>query len=308
MKFPPLLRSGARVALVAPAGPIRGPQDVERALASVRRMGWEPVLGDHVAERDGYLAGSDDHRLTDFNCFARDSSIDAIWCVRGGYGAMRVLDGVDYDAWRARPKPLIGYSDVTALHAAIGGRAGIVTFHGPTAREEMSEFSVDSLSRALVAGSSPCGFAEGARTLVSGRATGRLVGGNLALLAALCGTSYAPSYEDAILVLEDVCEAVYRIDRMLTQLSLNGALQKVAGIAFGQFTEIPDDSTNAEFPVDRVLQETADRLGVPCISGIPVGHCDTQWTIPLGALAELDADARTLTVDTNGTRTHEIGT
>jgi muramoyltetrapeptide carboxypeptidase len=96
-----------------------------------------------------------------------------------------------------------------------------------------------------------------------------------------------------------VGEAVYRIDRMLTQLSLNGALQQVAGIAFGQFTETPEDSTNAECPLDRVLQETADRLGVPCISGIPMGHCDTQWTIPLGAIAVLDADARSLTVDRN---------
>jgi muramoyltetrapeptide carboxypeptidase len=258
------------------------------------------VLGDSVAERDGYLAGDDERRVADFNRAAADDAIDALWCVRGGYGAMRLLDTIDYDAWRRRPKPLIGYSDVTALHAAIGRLAGVVTFHGPTAREEMSAFSADALARALSASGRACGFAEDTRTLVAGRARGRLVGGNLALLAALCGTPYAPSYENGILVLEDVGEAVYRIDRMLTQLRLSGSLDRVAGIAFGYFTEIPDDSANAQCPIDRVLQETADRLGVPCIAGIPMGHCDAQWTIPLGAVAELDADARTLTVHANG--------
>lgn len=300
MRFPPLLRSGARVALIAPAGPVRGPRDIERAMASVQRMGWEPVLGEYLAERDGYLAGSDERRVADFNRFAADDSIDALWCVRGGYGAMRLLDDIDYDVWRRRPKPLIGYSDVTALHTAIGRLADVVTFHGPTAREEMTDFSVESLARAVSSGGNSCGVAELARTLVPGRASGRLVGGNLALLAALSGTPFAPLYENGILVVEDVGEAVYRIDRMLTQLRLSGALDGIAGIAFGQFTEIPDDSTNAQCPLDRVLQETADRLGVPCVAGIPMGHCDTQWTIPLGAVAELDADARTLTVHATG--------
>ncbi len=260
-------------------------------------MSWEPVLGAHVTERDGYLAGSDAQRADDFNSFAADDSIDAIWCVRGGYGAMRLLDHIDYDTWRRRPKPLIGYSDITALHAALGRAADVVTFHGPTAREEMSEFSADSLARALTLGVDPCGLAPDARTLVSGRARGRLTGGNLALLAALCGTPYAPSFDNAILVIEDVGEAVYRIDRMLTQLRLSGALRGVAALAFGQFTEVPDDSTNAQCSVDRVLEETAEQLGVPCIACIPMGHCNAQWTIPLGAMATLDADERTLSVE-----------
>lgn len=297
MRVPPPLRTGARVALVAPAGPVRGQQDIDRAIASVRRMGWTPVLGDHVGKRDGYLAGSDAHRVADFNRFAADESIDAIWCVRGGYGAMRLLDAIDYDVWRRRPKTLIGYSDITALHAAIGRLADTVTYHGPTAREEMSAFSADSLARAVTLERDPCGAADAARTLTSGKAHGRLVGGNLALLAALCGTPYAPSLVNAILVVEDVGEAPYRIDRMLTQLRLCGAFEQVAAIAFGQFTEVPEDATNSHRSVDHVLQETADRLAVPCIAGIPMGHCSAQWTIPLGAMAELDADARTLRVN-----------
>jgi muramoyltetrapeptide carboxypeptidase len=297
MRVPPPLRAGARVALVAPAGPVRGQPDIDRAISSVRRMGWEPVLGDHVAERDGYLAGGDAHRLADFNRFAADESIDAIWCVRGGYGAMRLLDAIDYESLRRWPKALIGYSDITALHAAIGRLADVVTFHGPTAREEMSEFSADSLARAVTLQRDPCGVADAGRTLARGTARGRLVGGNLALLAALCGTPYAPSMANAILVIEDVGEAAYRIDRMLTQLLLSGALDDVAGIAFGQFTEVPEDALSSERSIDHVLQDTADRLAVPCIAGIPMGHCNAQWTIPLGATAALDADACTLTVD-----------
>jgi muramoyltetrapeptide carboxypeptidase len=291
------LRAGARIALVAPAGPVRGQLDLDRAIASVRRMGWEPVLGNYVGERDGYLAGSDAHRSADFNRFAADESIDAIWCVRGGYGAMRLLDEIDYDALRRRPKAIIGYSDITALHAAIGRLCDIVTFHGPTAREEMSEFSADSLARAVTLQRDSCGAADMAHTLASGKAHGRLVGGNLALLAALCGTPYAPSLANGILVIEDVGEPAYRIDRMLTQLRLSGELEQVAAIAFGQFTQVPNDDSSVGRSIDQILQEAADRLAVPCMAGIPMGHCDAQWTIPLGAMAELDADSRTLVVD-----------
>jgi muramoyltetrapeptide carboxypeptidase len=297
MRFPSLLAPGSRVALVTPAGPIRGASDLDRGLASVHAFGWEPVVGEHVLERQGYLAGSDANRLADLNRFARDASLDAIWCIRGGYGAMRLLHELDYDAWRRHPKTLIGYSDITALHAAIGGRADLITIHGPTARAELTPFSRASLQAALVDGTNPCGFARDALPLRSGRARGILVGGNLALLSSLIGTPYAPSFDGAILVLEDVNEPVYRLDRMLTQLRLSGALGRLAGIAFGQFTEIPeDDGSNEGRPLLELLQEVADRCAVPCLADVPVGHVADQWTIPLGAVAELDADTKTLNV------------
>lgn len=297
MRFPALLAAGSRVALVTPAGPLRGKSELDRAIASVHAFGWEPVIGDHVLERDGYLAGSDAIRLADLNRYARDSSIDAIWCVRGGYGAMRLLDELDYDAWRRHPKTLIGYSDVTALHAAIGRRADLVTLHGPTARAEITPFSRASLEAALVDGTNPCGVAADALTLHHGRARGTLVGGNLALVSSLIGTPFAPSFDGAILVLEDVNESVYRLDRMLTQLRLSGALGRLSGIAFGQFTEIPEDSgSNESRPLLELLQEVADRCSVPCLANVPVGHVADQWTIPLGAVAELDADTKTLIV------------
>jgi len=259
-------------------------------------MGWDPVVGAYVLERDGYLAGPDEHRLTDLNRFAADATIDGIWCIRGGYGAMRVLERIDYEAWCRHPKTLIGYSDITALHAAIGPRAELVTFHGPTARGRLTEFSRASLRAAVVDGTESCGYAPDAITLHEGRARGRLVGGNLALLAAMCGTPYAASLDGAILVLEDVNEAVYRIDRMLTQLRLSGALADVAGIAFGRFTEIPEDTAHEDRPLLDLLGEVSRQCNVPCLANIPLGHIADQWTIPLGAVAELDANTRTLTI------------
>jgi len=297
MRVPPFLQSGARVALVAPAGPLRDEGDLERALATTTKLGWEPVVGSYVLERDGYLAGSDAHRVADFNRFAADDSIDGIWCIRGGYGSMRLLDQLDYDAWRRRPKTLIGYSDITALHAAIGARAGVVTFHGPTARGHLTDFSETSLRSAVVSGGQPCGAAASATVLRGGRARGRLVGGNLALVASLFGTPFAPDLDGAILVLEDVNEAVYRIDRMLTQLRLAGALDRLAGIAFGHFTDIPAEPANEQRSLSNVLREVARRCDVPCVANIPFGHIADQWTVPLGATAELDADAGTVAVE-----------
>lgn len=297
MRVPPLLEPGSRVALVAPSGPLRDETDVHRAVAAARSLDWEPVVGTHVLERRGYLAGPDAHRLADFNQFAGDDSIDGIWCLRGGYGAMRLLEQLDYDAWLRRPKTLIGYSDITALHAAIQVRCDLVTFHGPMARAELTAFSRASLRAAVIDGTNPCGLVPRATTLHPGRARGRLTGGNLALVAALANTRFAASLSGGILLLEDVSEPVYRLDRMLTQLRLSGALDRIAGFGFGQFTEVPDDVTKDERPLADLLQEVADRCSVPCLAGIPLGHVDDQWTFPLGAMAVLDADAQTIVVE-----------
>jgi muramoyltetrapeptide carboxypeptidase len=278
---------------------LRGEDDLERARQNVRSFGWEPVVAPHALERWGYLAGADAERLGDLNRALADETIDAVWCIRGGYGAMRLLDQIDYAALRRRPKALIGYSDITALHAAIGTRCEVVSYHGPTARAALTPFSRDSLAHAIARSGEPCGLASNARTLFSGRARGRLTGGNLALLCALAGTSYAPDYEGALLVVEDVNEPVYRIDRMLTHLRLSGALARCAGLVFGAFTDVPtgapEESVGAR-TLDEVLSETAERMRLPCIMGVPVGHLDDQWTLPLGATAELDADGRTLSV------------
>jgi muramoyltetrapeptide carboxypeptidase len=298
MRFPPMLAPGARIALVAPAGPLRDEEDLDRSVANVSSFGWVAVPGEHVLERDGYLAGSDDHRLADLNRFLRDDSVDAIWCIRGGYGAMRLLEGIDYDALARRPKAIIGYSDITALHGAVGRRCDLVSYHGATARAHLTEISRQSLSVFLTEPWGEFTIAQPSMMpLRRGTARGRLAGGNLALVAALAGTPYAPDLDGAILLLEDVNEAVYRIDRMLTQLWLTGALRDIAGLAFGSFTEIPDDPANAQRPIERVLEEFANRCGVPCVSGFPMGHIDEQHVYPLGAPATLSADEGLLVIE-----------
>ena len=290
------LGRGSRVALVAPAGVISRDDDIERACDNVRSFGWEPLLGEHVRKQSGYLAGIDADRLHDINSAFASDEVDAIWCVRGGYGTLRLLASIDYPALRRRPRPVIGFSDITALHSAIHRKCGIVTFHGPTARSKITDFSRESLSRALIEQKDPCGVAPNGRVLRGGRVTGRLVGGNLALIAALIGTPFAPRFDGTILVIEDIGEAIYRIDRMLRQLILAGALQCCAGIVAGDFRPPRDEVPLDNRTLDEVLLEAATLAGVPCLAGAPFGHIADQWTIPLGAIAELDSDARTLRV------------
>ncbi len=287
---PSPLAPGARVALVAPAGPVTA-ADIERAVATTESLGWTAQLGPHALRHSGYFAGTDAERLADFNAALRDPGVDAIWCLRGGYGAMRLLDGIDYDALARRPRALIGYSDVTALHCAAAVRVpGLVTFHGPTARAPLPPFSRASLLAAVgAARGDPCGTAAEARALRPGRARGRLAGGNLALLAALAGTRYAPGFDGAVVVLEDVNEAVYRVDRMLRQLWLAGAFAGCRAIVFGHCTNCPEpcDDDGRRTLAD-VVSEVADLLGVPVALGVPVGHVAEQWTLPLGATAAVE--------------------
>jgi muramoyltetrapeptide carboxypeptidase len=289
------LESGSRVALVAPAGPLQKTEELPRAQENARALGWEPVLAPHATERTGYLAGNDRDRLNDINSALRDPSIDGLWCLRGGYGMMRILPGIDYDALSRSPKAIIGYSDITALHAAVQRKCRLITYHGPTAREPFSDFSRDSFERAVVMQTDPCGTAPNARVINPGTAEGRLVGGNLAVLASLCGTPFMPDLTDGIVILEDINEPVYRIDRMLQQLKLSGVLDACNAIVFGECVKCPEDASGGR-GFDDVLGEVARALGVPCLAGIPVGHIDKQWTLPLGAMATIDTRTRTLTV------------
>jgi muramoyltetrapeptide carboxypeptidase len=288
------LAAGARVALVAPAGPLQNSDELQRAQDNANALGWVPVVAEHATEKTGYLAGDDRTRLKDINNAFRDPAIDAVWCLRGGYGLIRILEGIDYDAVSRAPKAVIGYSDVTALHAAIQKNCGLITYHGPTAREVLTEFSRDSFERAVVEQTDSCGVAHNAREIREGAAEGRLVGGNLAVLTALCGTPYMPDLSDGILILEDINEPVYRVDRLFQQLRLSGVLDACRAIVFGECVQC--DGSGGDRTFDELLREIAVAVNVPCLAGIPVGHIDRQWTIPLGASGYVDTASRTLAV------------
>ena len=300
---PPRLTRGSRIALVAPAGPLLERDDLARADALCRALDYEPVVGSHAGGHYGYFSGTDSERLADLNAALRNPAIDAVWCIRGGYGMTRILDGVDFDALVRRPRAIIGYSDITALLAAVVRRAGLVAFHAPTARAEMPLFSRRHFARVL-SDATPAGPFEPLPSpvdvLVSqtnrvvsirgGVAEGPLAGGNLTLLQCLIGTPYFPDLDGALLFLEDVNEDLYRIDRMLAHLRMIGALARLGGVLVGRFTALKRHINDGALGLGEVLDHYLGPLGVPAAYGLPIGHIDDQWTLPLGVRARFDAD------------------
>jgi muramoyltetrapeptide carboxypeptidase len=293
---PPVVRPGDRVGMIAPASPL-GPGEVERGVAHMRKLGLVPVLGEAVREHYGYLAGDDDARLADFNRMLRDPDIDAIVALRGGYGTMRILEHLDYAALRARPKVVMGFSDLTAPLNALAQRSGVITFHGPVASRESSfaEGTLEFIRRAWMQ-TAPIGtlYAPKARTLHGGSARGPLAGGNLSLVSALEGTPYAIASSNAVLFLEETEEQPYRIDRMLTQLRLSGMLQAASGIVLGQFDHC--FPVGPSLTLEQVIDGRVGDIDRPSFVGAPIGHIEEQWVLPIGLEAHLDADSQTLTI------------
>ncbi|MGH7594283.1 MAG: S66 peptidase family protein [Gemmatimonadales bacterium] len=300
--LPPRLRPGARVALLTPSGPLLEPDHCARGIELCRALGYEPVVMPHAGTVHGYLGGTDDERLTDLNGALADPDIDAIWCLRGGNGMNRIVDRVDFASFATRPKPVVGYSDITGLLLALTRETGVVTFHGPMARFQMPEFSRQHFELVLsgttaagrlgrVRGRSDTLVPERGRivTVVPGRAAGRLAGGNLTLLQALIGTRYFPDLDGAILFLEDTGEDLYRIDRMLGHLRMAGALDSLRGVAIGHFSRMRRATFEGGLALDEVLRTYFEPNRIPVAHGFPIGHVEEQWTIPLGVMAELDA-------------------
>lgn len=314
MLWPAPLAPGDTILFVAPAGPL----DRERMLRARERLearGYRVAMRDDLFAEEGYLAGSDERRAEELMRAFRDPEVDAIFPGTGGYGTMRILDRLDYEAIRRHPKLLIGFSDITALHAALNRRAGLVTFHSPSpmyllgGEEASTPFSVEAFFRAIERGSE-AGYAieipaeEGVPQPVAlgrGRARGRLVGGNLSMISALEGTPYAIDTRDAILLIEDVREAPYRIDRMLRQLELSGKLARLRGAVLGQFTRNYDReedqlTEDPRFTVEGVLRQYFERAGIPVLMNFPVGHHPMNATLPLGAEVEITTDPPTLRI------------
>lgn len=296
---PPALRPGDAVALVSPSGPTR-PERVARGIELLTSWGLRPVLGANVYARHGFLAGADELRAADLNAAFGDPEIRGLICTRGGYGAQRVVDLIDMAAVRRDPKVVVGFSDITALQFALWRGARLASVHGPGAAwldERTPDVSAESLRAALM---EPAPVTvrrvdteETAPVLVPGVATGPLLGGNLCLIVSSIGTPDMPDLTGAILLIEDVEEPPYKVDRMLTHLLRSGSLRGVAGVAVGQFTRCADGwpVTVAEVLLDRLTG-----LGVPVLGGLPIGHGAGQLTVPVGVRATLDATAGTLTV------------
>jgi muramoyltetrapeptide carboxypeptidase len=297
---PPRLRPGDSVGLIAPAGPLKSQDELQFGIKQIESIGLRAVVGKHAMDRNFYLAGSDAARAEDVNTFASDPQIRGIFALRGGYGTMRILDLIDYAAIAADPKPMLGFSDLTALLNVITMRTGLVTFHAPVAAASTYTPIVVSEIQAAVMSAQPIGTLQNATTVTvtPGVARGKLVGGNLTLVSALAGTPYAVPCANNILLLEDVHEEPYQVDQLMTTLALTGALHSAAGIAAGTFME--PDRKQADEPSPELAWTLHDRLtlsGRPAVYGMQFGHISNQWVLPLGLNATLDASAGTLTID-----------
>ena len=294
----PALPAEGLIGVIAPAGP--APLDTDKAITWMRARGYSLRIFPGVYQTDGYLAGSDDVRLNDLHAAFADSEVDAIICLRGGYGTPRILDRIDFQLLQNHAKPFIGYSDITALHLAISRYAGFVTFHGPLlnadllgGKQKPTESSFFNLLRGQVKTGSVLTHpvAWPLTTIEPGIAHGRLLGGNLAMIAAMMGTPYEMEAEGVILFIEDINEPLYRIDRLLTQLRLAGTLHKLRGVLVGDVAGV-DVAT-----LERLLKQTFAPLRIPVLSGWRSGHCDPNLTLPMGALVRLDAGNKELVLE-----------
>jgi len=307
---PKRLYPGDTIGVIAPASP----GDLDSSMAGVSwlgEQGFRVRLGMNVDQTLGYLAGSDNQRAADINAMFASPEIDGIVCLRGGYGTMRLLDLLDYDVIRTHPKVFVGYSDITALHLSIGQRTGLVTFHGPMVSSDMgkglSDYTWDSFSRAITT-SEPLGAVinpsnvDPPEFIVPGRTRGYLTGGNLSLITGTLGTPYEIDTRGKILCLEEVGEAPYRMDRMLTQLLLAGKLQDAAGIVVAVCNDCDDKDDSPSFTLEEVLRDRLGGLSKPVLYNLHFGHTTEKATLPLGAMAILGTDIGGLVVIETATK------
>ena len=306
---PRRLQPGDLVGIIAPGGHT-SEASLAKAVANIESLGLRVRLGDNVNYVYGNYGGTVAQRLEDLHAMFLDPGIKAVWAIRGGSGCISLLEHIDYRLIRAHPKILIGYSDITALHLALLRQAGLVTFHGPVASSTFSEYSVTQLQNVLMTPHDSYTIPMSAdnaqkaleqpnyaiRTVHDGIATGRLIGGNLSLVAALAGTPYAADFHDAILYLEEVNEEPYRVDRMMTQLQLSQGFRHAAAIMLGIFENCEATDNDSALTLDETVDQHLLPLTRPAVAGYSFGHIRNQFTIPVGLRATLDTRQQTLTL------------
>jgi len=310
---PKVLQAGDTVALITPATSVVDPDSRETAERTVRYFGLKPKWGKNANKKRGYAGGTIDERLEDLHAAFSDPEANAVFPVRGGYASGHLLDRIDYDLIRRNPKVFLGYSDITAMHLAIARKVGMVTFHGPTMLSGFTDYTIENLKRALF-DKQPLGALTNPaeanalrprhklRTIRGGRASGRLIGGNLSLILATMGTPFEVDTRGKIFFIEDVEEQPYSVDRMLTNLRLAGKLQAAAGIVFGECADCTPRDYKPSFVtgtlvLSEVLDDILGGLKIPVLTGLTIGHTSDQLTLPVGCMATLDADKQQLIVE-----------
>lgn len=303
---PARLQAGQTIGLVAPSGAVAERLPLEIAVDTLGALGFKVKISEHLRARRGHFAGSDAQRAAALNSMFADPEVHGILAITGGSGANRILPLLDYAQLQRTPKFFGGFSDITALLNAIHQRTGLVTFHCPAGVSEWNDFSWQSfkavaidaqtptLRNAVDRAGLPAPREDRILTLRTGIAQGPLLGGNLAVLSSICGSAYLPSFDGAILFLEEINEYIYRVDRMLSTLRLSGVLDRLAGVVLGAFTNCTPGEGFGTLTLDEVFDDYFGPLGVPVFRGASFGHIKRKLTLPLGVPAEMDAQAGTV--------------
>lgn len=297
--IPKALLKGDTIAITGPAGAIYEPETIDRIASKLTELGFKYKLGKTLYERFGYLAGTDQMRADELMEYYQDDSVKAILTMRGGWGCARILDLLDYQIIQQNPKILLGFSDITSLVNAVYQQTGTVTFHGPCGYSTWTDFSTNYVTKAIGVGApftmkNPDDYLTDLMTLSPGKAQGRLIGGNITVLVSMIGTPYEPNWQDKILFLEETNEEPYRIDRMFWQMKQAGIFDKVKGIVFGSFNKCFAEEPEKSFTLYEVLEQHFKDCGKPVYMGATFGHMSPKFTLPIGVLAEIDADNFTI--------------
>jgi muramoyltetrapeptide carboxypeptidase len=306
---PPRLQPGHVIGLVAPGG-YTTEAAIDKAVRNIEGLGCRVKQGANLRAVFGNYAGTAQQRIDDLHAMFADPEVNAIWAIRGGSGCISLLAGLDYALIRSHPKILLGYSDITALHLAIHRHAGLVTFHGPVASSTLSDYAAEQLLAVLrdpqPATAIPMSSANAfrglseplyaTRTIHAGVASGVLMGGNLSMVSALAGTPYAADIANALLFLEEVNEAPYRVDRWMTQLDLAGGLHNAAAVIIGICEHCGPEPGDQSLTLDQTLALHLDKLAIPAVTGYSIGHIRNQCTLPIGIMATLDTRRQLVTL------------
>ncbi len=302
------LKQGDSVRIISPGTAVNDPDDINKANEIVKSLGLIPIFSNNLLAGSGYKTRTVKERIDDIHEAFSDDNAKAVFCIRGGYGSGQLLDSIDYQLIRNNPKIFCGYSDITALHLAINKYSGLVTFHSPVLLSPFTSFTQEIFVKLLFnseiygkisnpSNKSGLRTIYPIRTIVSGKASGQIIGGNLSLISSLVGTKYQIDTKDKILAFEDVGESPYRIDRMLNQLRLSGILENAKGFIIGKCSDCTQDQATWDWSLGEVLDYYIKPLNKPAFYGLLFGHTSEQITIPLGINVTIDADLGTLNLD-----------
>ncbi|MEL7834601.1 LD-carboxypeptidase [Fodinibius sp. Rm-B-1B1-1] len=301
---PTALKKGDTIGLISPGFILPERKQYDKIVDQIQKLGYTVKEGPNARNTNGYLAGTDKERVADLHAMFADDSVGAILPFRGGWGCNRLLPLIDFDLIQNNPKIIVGFSDITTLLLAIYAKTGLITFHGPVGKSDWTDFTVQHFRDVLhgtndyiaeIPEGKLCDDCNSLSVITPGQVSGRLLGGNLTVLSAMMGSDYLPQWQDNILFIEDVGEAVYRIDRMLTQLKLNGVLDQISGFVLGQCNSC-DPSNSYSQSLHDVLNDHIKPLGIPAFSGALIGHIENMTTLPVGLQASIDAGKGTISI------------